>query len=211
MGVDEAWKVLLDVERIAPCMPGATLESADADTFTGRVKVRLGPISVVYRGKASFTEKDEDAHRVVIAASGREARGSGTAKATITATLTAQGPETLVLVRTDLAITGRPAQFGRGILADVSSALLGQFADALAEEVAAPPVTMAPTEEVSDAVSRADLPSAGEVPTTPSARPSASADLDLIRTAAWPVAKRALPLLGAAFVLLAWVARRRGR
>src|SRR4051812_3522173 len=134
--VDEAWKALLDVEKVAPCMPGAALTSVDGDDFTGTVKVKVGPIQVTYKGQARFVEKDEAAHRVVIEASGKEARGSGTASATVTAVLTAQGNQTRAEVVTDLNITGRPAQFGRGVMADVGAKLIGQFADCLAEELA---------------------------------------------------------------------------
>ncbi|MGH8826371.1 MAG: SRPBCC family protein, partial [Jiangellaceae bacterium] len=131
--IDEAWTVLLDLPRIAPCMPGATLTDADDTTFSGTVKVKLGPISLLYRGTGRFAETDEAARRIVIEASGKESRGSGTAAATVTATLTAaDGDQTQVDVTTDLKITGRPAQFGRGMLDDVGAKLLGQFAECLA-------------------------------------------------------------------------------
>ena len=133
--VDEAWRVLLDIERIAPCMPGAALDSVDGDDFTGRVKVKLGPINLTYQGKASFVEKDEAAHKAVIDARGKDQRGNGTAAATITANLAAEGPITRVHVLTDLNITGRPAQFGRGVMTDVGNKLLGQFADKLAAQL----------------------------------------------------------------------------
>ncbi|SEM11796.1 Carbon monoxide dehydrogenase subunit G [Blastococcus sp. DSM 46786] len=133
--VDEAWRVLLDIERIAPCMPGAALDSVDGDDFTGRVKVKLGPINLTYQGKASFIEKDEAAHRAVIDARGKDQRGNGTAAATVTAKLRAEGSVTRVDVLTDLNITGRPAQFGRGVMTDVGNKLLGQFADKLAAQL----------------------------------------------------------------------------
>jgi carbon monoxide dehydrogenase subunit G len=135
--VDEAWRVLTDIERIAPCMPGAALDSVDGDDFTGRVKVKLGPINLTYQGKASFVEKDEAAHRAVIDARGKDQRGNGTAAATITARLAAEGSATRVDVLTDLNITGRPAQFGRGVMTDVGNKLLGQFADKLAAQLGA--------------------------------------------------------------------------
>lgn len=135
--VSEAWKVLLDVPRIAPCMPGATLTEFDGETFTGTVKVKLGPVSLTYRGSGHFAETDEEGRRVVIEASGKESRGSGTARATVTATLMAEDESnTRVDVGTDLTITGRPAQFGRGMLSDVGSRLIGQFADCLAGKLA---------------------------------------------------------------------------
>jgi carbon monoxide dehydrogenase subunit G len=133
--IDEAWRVLLDIERIAPCMPGAALDSVDGDDFTGRVKVKLGPINLTYQGKASFIEKDEAAHRAVIDARGKDQRGNGTAAAVVTATLAAAGSSTRVDVLTDLNITGRPAQFGRGVMTDVGNKLLGQFADKLAAQL----------------------------------------------------------------------------
>ncbi len=133
--IDEAWRVLLDIERIAPCMPGAVLDSVEGDAFTGRVKVKLGPIALTYAGKASFVEKDEAAHRAVIDAKGKDQRGNGTAAATITAKLLGEGSTTRVDVLTDLNITGRPAQFGRGVMTDVGNKLLGQFADKLAAQL----------------------------------------------------------------------------
>jgi carbon monoxide dehydrogenase subunit G len=133
--VDEAWRVLLDIERIAPCMPGAALDSVDGDDFTGRVKVKLGPINLTYQGKASFIEKDEAAHKAVIDARGKDQRGNGTAAAVVTARLKAEGSITRVDVLTDLNITGRPAQFGRGVMTDVGNKLLGQFADKLAAQL----------------------------------------------------------------------------
>ncbi len=133
--IDEAWRVLLDIERIAPCMPGAALDSVDGDSFTGRVKVKLGPINLTYQGKANFIEKDETAHKAVIDARGKDQRGNGTAAAIVTATLAPAGTSTRVDVLTDLNITGRPAQFGRGVMTDVGNKLLGQFADKLAAQL----------------------------------------------------------------------------
>ena len=132
---DEAWKVLLDVERIAPCLPGAKVLSHDGDSFTGQVKVKLGPINLTYGGKAQFVELDEANGIAVIDASGKETRGTGTAKATITCRLIDKGASTDIEVDTDLAITGKPAQFGRGVLADVSAKLVDQFAACLSEEI----------------------------------------------------------------------------
>jgi uncharacterized protein len=138
VGVDEAWRILLDIERIGPCMPGAAIDSVDGDDFTGTVKVKLGPINLTYKGKASFVEKDEAAHRAVIDARGKDARGNGTAAATVTAVLTETGAtSTTVRVNTDLDITGKPAQFGRGVMVDVGNKLIGQFADSLAGTITA--------------------------------------------------------------------------
>lgn len=136
VGIDEAWKILLDIERIGPCMPGAAIDSVDGDDFTGTVKVKLGPINLSYKGKASFVEKDEGARRAVIDARGRDARGNGTAAAKITATLSEDTGTTTVQVNTDLDITGKPAQFGRGMIADVGGKIVEQFSARLSEKLA---------------------------------------------------------------------------
>jgi len=135
VAVDEAWKTLLDVERIAPCMPGATLESVDGDDVTGAVKVKVGPITMTYHGTAHFEEKDESQHLAVISASGRETRGTGTARATVHTQLHDEGDYTRVVVATSLSVTGRPAQFGRGVMQEVGGKLIGQFAQCLATEI----------------------------------------------------------------------------
>jgi uncharacterized protein len=135
VGIDEAWKILLDIERVAPCMPGAKLESFDGDELTGNVKVKLGAINLTYKGKASFVEKDEAAHRAVLDARGRDARGNGTATARVTTSLTEEGGATTVMVNTDLDVTGKVAQFGRGVMVDVGNKLIGQFADCLAKQI----------------------------------------------------------------------------
>ncbi|NMO37126.1 SRPBCC family protein [Streptomyces sp. GMY01] len=139
--VDDAWRALLDIEQIAPCLPGATVEDYDGKTVTGSVKVKLGPITVTYKGTAVFEEQDEAAHRMVLAANGRETRGQGTARATVTGVLEERDGGTAVSVLTDLTVTGRPAQFGRGVLAEVGDRLVGQFADCLSRRLAgtAPP------------------------------------------------------------------------
>jgi carbon monoxide dehydrogenase subunit G len=147
--LDEAWTAFNDLERIAPCFPGASLTSYDGEQFEGLVKVKLGPISLQYTGTGRFVERDEAAHRAVIEAKGRDKRGNGTAAANVTAELAAAGDDaTDVVVATNLNITGKPAQFGRGVMQDVSDKLLAQFASCLetklgsatesdAEEVAA--------------------------------------------------------------------------
>jgi len=137
--VEDAWRILTDLERIAPCMPGARLTEVEGEDYRGSVKVKVGPITAEYRGVARFLERDEETHRAVLRAEGRDTRGQGNANATITATLAADGPATRVTVETDLAITGRVAQFGRGVLADVSGKLLGQFVDCLEKTVLAVP------------------------------------------------------------------------
>lgn len=131
VGVDEAWRILTDVQRISPCFPGTKLTSVDGDEFAGSLKVKLGPVNLTYKGSAAFREKDEAGRRAVIAAQGKDSRG-GTATATVTATLAEDGESTRVDVVTDLELTGKPAQFGRNVMEDVGNRLLGQFADCLA-------------------------------------------------------------------------------
>jgi len=148
--VDEAWRVLLDVERVAPCMPGATLQTFTGDEFTGRVKVKVGPITVTYGGQGTFVERDEANHSVVMEASGKEMRGQGTAKATVHTRLQEDGDTTRVSVVTDLNITGRPAQFGRGVMTEVGGKLIDKFARCLAEEISGRPEP-APAEQSAEA------------------------------------------------------------
>jgi uncharacterized protein len=217
--VAQAWDVLLDVERIAPCMPGATVESFDGETIVGRVKVKVGPIQVTYSGTAKFTEKDEAARRAVITASAKEARGSGTANATITAQLQdAGGGSTNVTVTTDLAITGKPAQFGRGVMAEVGNKLLGKFADCLAETLGAGDAgsAEAPAAGVAAATTGTPEPQARPAPApapsspTPIPRPVENEAIDLLDTAGLPVLKRLAPLvLGLLVLLVLWRLLRR--
>jgi carbon monoxide dehydrogenase subunit G len=127
----DAWKVLTDAERIAPMLPGAQLQEIEDDEFRGLIKVKVGPITAQYKGTASWVERDETAGRAVLKATGRDTRGQGNASATITATMVPDGEGTRVEVVTDLTITGKVAQFGRGVLADVSGKLIGQFVDTL--------------------------------------------------------------------------------
>ena len=134
--VEEAWKVLLDLERIAPCLPGAQLTEVEGDEYRGTVKIKVGPITAQYKGVAKIEEADEANRKVVLQAEGRDTRGQGNASATVVATLVADGDAaTTVNIDTDLNITGKVAQFGRGVMADVSSKLLGQFADNLKKDV----------------------------------------------------------------------------
>ena len=133
--VEEAWKVLLDLERIAPCLPGAQLTEVEGDEYRGTVKIKVGPITAQYKGVAKIEEADEANRKVVLQAEGRDTRGQGNASATVTATLVPDGDGTTVNIDTDLNITGKVAQFGRGVMADVSSKLLGQFADNLKRDV----------------------------------------------------------------------------
>jgi carbon monoxide dehydrogenase subunit G len=225
--IDEAWRVLLDIERIAPCMPGAALDTVEGDAFTGRVKVKLGMINLTYTGKASFVEKDEAAHRAVIDARGKDQRGNGTAAALVTATLASEGDSTRVDVLTDLNITGRPAQFGRGVMTDVGNKLLGQFADKLAAQLGAgdqpaagPPAETAPLAAAGPAAAAPGSPEevVRAVPTVP--RPLAEAPptqepepIDLLGVAGGAAAARyARPGVALVAVLLVvWLIRRRRR
>jgi carbon monoxide dehydrogenase subunit G len=135
--IDRAWDVLLDVGRVAPCMPGATLDSVDGDDITGKIKVKVGPISMVYAGKAHITERNREAGVVTLEASGKETRGAGTAAASVRSELTGDGDQTHVTVLTNLSVTGKPAQFGRGVLNEVGGKLIDIFADNLAKMLAA--------------------------------------------------------------------------
>jgi len=149
--VDETWGHFNDIASVAECFPGASVTSVEDDTFSGSVKVRLGPIALVYNGSGTFLEKDEAAHRFVVEAKGRDKRGNGTAAATVTLTMaTADGGATDVEVVTDLAITGKPAQFGRGVMQDVSDKLLGQFVGCLEQRLSGPSETVVPDEVVVD-------------------------------------------------------------
>jgi len=132
---DQAWDVLLDVKRIAPCMPGATVDEVDGDVVTGRIKVKVGPVSLTYRGTAKFTERDPEARVVVMEASGKETRGAGTASATVRASLAPDASEngTQVTMHTTMNVTGRPAQFGRGVIVEIGGKLVDQFAVNLAK------------------------------------------------------------------------------
>lgn len=139
--VEETWAHFQDIAALAECFPGAQVTSAEGDTFEGTCKVKLGPIALVYTGSGTFTERDEAAHRFVVVAKGRDKRGNGTAGADVTLTMTepnGSGGGTVVEVITDLAITGKPAQFGRGVMQDVSDKLLGQFVACLEERLGAP-------------------------------------------------------------------------
>lgn len=133
--VEETWAHFQDIASVAECFPGAQVTSAEGNSFEGTCKVKLGPIALVYTGAGTFVERDEAAHRFVVDAKGRDKRGNGTAGAVVTLTMTESGAGTLVEVITDLAITGKPAQFGRGVMQDVSDKLLGQFVACLEQRL----------------------------------------------------------------------------
>jgi uncharacterized protein len=202
--IDETWGAFNDLERIAPCFPGAALTSVEGDEFTGICKIKLGPISMQYGGSGTFLERDEAAHRAVIEAKGKDKRGNGTAAATVTAQLIADGDtSTNVEVVTDLSITGKPAQFGRGVMQDVSDKLLGQFATCLETKLG--PTAVAEPEAAGDVGSGETAPepslsSAGSgaasvsAPTSGSAAgPPPAAELDLGATVLPILVKRYAP------------------
>ncbi len=177
--VETAWKTLLDVEAITPCMPGATLESVNGDEFTGNVKVKLGPVSMVYGGQARFVSKDDATHTAIIEGLGKESRGTGTAKANVTIKLAAQDPMvTRVDVTTELIITGKAAQFGRGVMQDVAGRLVTQFAGNLEQVIGA---------RAQAAAGGADAPAPAPIKTADS--------INLLGTAGAPILKRVIPVV----------------
>jgi uncharacterized protein len=184
--IDVVWPALLDPERVAPCVPGATLTGVDGDSFTGTVKVKVGPITLLYKGTGTFTEQDEQARRAVLKGSAKDTRGNGTVNATVTLTLTAEGDHTAGVVATDLSITGKPAQFGRGMIAEVGGKIIEQFSACLSEKLA-----VADTKPESE--------SGGEPAT---AQPSEAEPLDLVHYARRSALKRVGPLIAAATLVL---------
>ncbi len=191
VSADQAWDVLTDVERVTPCIPGAQLLSVDGDQFTGAVKVKVGPITVQYKGNASFQEKDASARRAVIKANGKETRGQGNASAVVTAQLVDEGDSTFCALTTDLTISGKAAQFGRGVLSDVATKLIGQFAERLEADLRA-----------GSAVPAA-APNAGES-SQPRLAPAATQPddtFDLLSLVAVPLAKRHIPPVAAGLVV----------
>jgi carbon monoxide dehydrogenase subunit G len=195
--VDQAWKVLLDVERIAPCMPGAQLQEIEGDEYRGIVKVKVGPITAQYKGAARIVETDEPNHTLVLKAEGRDTRGQGNASATVTATLTPDGSGTVVHIDTDLNITGKVAQFGRGVMADVSSKLLGQFASNLERDVLSGNGATAASAPSEPAAQPAATTQGPRTINSPEAQP-----VDLLDTAGNALAKRVVPIVIAFVALL---------
>ena len=166
--IDEAWAHFNDIGSVAECFPGASVTSAEGDTFAGSVKVKLGPIALVYNGTGTFTEKDEATHRMVVDAKGKDKRGNGTAGAAVVMTMTEAGTSTDIEVVTDLAITGKPAQFGRGVMQDVSDKLLGQFVACLEQRFEGAGGAEADVPEVAAVAEVAEVPAA---PVPPAAEP----------------------------------------
>lgn len=216
--IDVTWAAFNDLEGIAPCFPGATLTSVEGDDFTGSVKVKLGPIAMMYNGTGSFVERDEANHRAVIEAKGKDKRGNGTAGATVVAQLTPDGTGTAVEVTTDLSITGKPAQFGRGVIQDVSDKLLGIFVDCIAaklgpesesgtEPTPAADNLEAPTAGVPDLSTAAATSGSPFAPVPPrSQSPVEPAELNLLSTVMPVLLKRyALPAAALVVVIIALI------
>jgi carbon monoxide dehydrogenase subunit G len=204
---EQAWDVLLDVERIAPCMPGASVTSVEGDQIEGQVKVKLGPLSLTYKGTAKFTDKDQANHTIAIEATGKETRGAGTASANVQATLTsAEAGSTLVAIHTSLNVTGRPAQFGRSLLPEVSGKLIAQFASNLEALIAAGNPAAEATDTPESTGSADD--SSGEAAPV-AAKPAAPVikqeeSLNAFKFVVIPVLKRVIPVaaVGAAIAIV---------
>jgi len=218
--IDEAWPLITDIERIAPCLPGAELQEIEGDTYRGVVKVKLGAISSQFKGEAHFIERDDVNYRAVIKGAGRDTGGRGNASAEIMAQAEALSPtSTRVAVTTDLHITGKVAQFGRGIMGDVSSKLMAQFADNLNQMIDEQGIRSAVAAEataVPDAGADADAsepPDAAATPEKPQVRKiegPATEPIDLMEVGASSLVKRLVPALIAIVVILLLVRRRRG-
>src|SRR5215469_4324003 len=206
---EQAWDVLLDVERIAPCMPGASVTSVEGDEIAGQVKVKLGPLSLSYKGTAKFTEKDAASHTIAIEATGKETRGAGTASATVHASLKPADGEgqTTVSIHTSLNVTGRPAQFGRSLLPEVSGKLIDQFAANLAALIDS---TNNPPAEGAAAAGTAAAAQATATPAQPVAQLQQEDSLNLIKLVGGPVLKRVIPIAAAAALIAIFRHRIRG-
>ena len=237
--VEETWRVLMDIERIAPCLPGAQLQEIAGEEYRGVVKVKVGPITAQYKGAAHFEERDESTRTAVIVGTGRDTRGQGNASAKIRMQLAPDGAGTAVTIDTDLSITGKVAQFGRGVMADVSAKLLAQFVENLERDVLSQPevdLVAADAAEAAEVAARvgggtATAPAEVSDPalTGPPKRNGAvtgdgpvevctihspeAVSVDLLEMGGTPVLKRLAPVLGVVVVLLVlrFVVRRRRR
>jgi carbon monoxide dehydrogenase subunit G len=193
--VEDAWRILTDVERIAPCLPGAQLQEIEGDTYRGIVKVKVGPIQAQFKGQANFIERDDVAHKVVLKGEGRDTTGKGNASAIITAEMTAvDASNTAVTVNTDLSVTGKVAQFGRGAMADISDKLLAQFVVNLNALIAEQPATAAVPAATPDPTEGVRTIESAEV-----------APLDLLSAAGSPILKRAIPVVVVVVAVLVWL------
>jgi hypothetical protein len=203
--IDQAWGVLTDLAGIAACLPGAQLTGSEGDTYTGKIRIKVGPVTSEYAGTASFSVKDDAAYRAVIDAKGRDPRGAGNASATITASLRPDGARTIVSVDTDLKISGKIAQFGGSMIAEVSEKLLGQFVDCLEGKLATPSPVPEP-EEPAATTTGVQGPAATVFtvppPSTVTPPPPEPAALDLMQLAGGAVSKRVVPVaIGVAVVV----------
>jgi carbon monoxide dehydrogenase subunit G len=206
--VDETWAMFNDLEKVAPCFPGAALTSVDGDDFAGTVKVKLGPVSLQYSGTGTFVERDEDTHTARFEAKGKDKRGNGTAAAKVRAVLEPDGAGTAVAVSTDLAVTGKPAQFGRGLMQDVSDKLLDRFVDCLTEKLTAEPEVEPAQPPPAQPPPEAEPPPAQPPPATARTEaPASQVALDLGSTLLPVLAKRyGPPALG--LLVIVWALRR---
>ena len=209
--IEEAWPIVTDVEKIAPCMPGAELKEIEGETYRGVVKVKLGPINSQFKGDAHIVEQDDEQHRAVLKASGRDTQGRGNASAEITAQAESLSPtSTRCVVTTDLQITGKVAQFGRGIMGEVSAKLMEEFATNLNTmlDENEPVAEEAPAAETPSEEPAAGAP-AGEEPTVRKIDGPATEPIDLMEVGGGSVLKRAAPILVLLVVLLIILRRRR--
>ena len=198
--IDQAWQILTDLERIAPCLPGAQLTEIEGDTYRGQVKIKVGPILAQFKGQASFVSRDDNAHKAMLKGEGRDTTGKGNASAMITAELTSITPtSTKCTVHTDLSISGKVAQFGRGALADVSDKLLAQFSENLNQLIAASPAIEQPTAQVAVEATATTEP---QQPVIRKIDGPEVAPLNLLDTAGSTIAKRAIPAVIALAVLV---------
>jgi len=210
--VDVAWAVLTDLERIAPCLPGAELQEVEGDQYRGIVKVKVGPISAQYKGTARFVEQDDHQHRAVLVAEGRDSRGQGNASATVTATAVPDDTGTTVSLVTDLVVTGKVAQFGRSVMGDVSARLLGEFAGRLEADVLAHGSGPVPAEPQATPSEDADGAGAGASDQSVRTIHSVPAEpVDLLGTAGPSVLKRVVPLAALVGIFVWWWMRSRSR
>ncbi len=200
--IEQAWETLTDVEKIAPCLPGASLDGRDGESYLGQVKIKVGPITASYKGKAHFIEKDEQAHKAVLKAEGRDTKGQGNASATITAQLKEAGSGTFVEVTTDLAISGRVAQFGRGVLADVSGKLLEQFVATLESTVLGSNTPASSASSPEDTNGKATTSGASTSGSATQPRSVEPEPVDLMGLAGKTMVKRLLPAIPAVFFVI---------
>jgi len=210
--IDVAWAVLTDLERVAPCMPGAELQEVEGDEYRGIVKVKVGPITAQYKGVARFAEKDDDQHRAVLLAEGRDTRGQGNASATVTALAIPDNDGTTVSIVTELTITGKVAQFGRSVMADVSAKMLGEFADRLEADVLSQGSGSEPGEPIAQSASESAVTAEGsDAPSVRTIRSAPAEPVDLLGAAGPSVLKRVATLAAIVGLVLLWWRRHRRR